>query len=283
MIKIEEITATPSFSKQLENKILYSNHSNDASISYQSTYTLKYVIQGTKHYHCNHQDIKVAPNQYLILNQDQKITTAVQKGTKGLSLFLSPKLLQEIHQYHTNTNSPLTFLEVVHQKSNNQLLQLLQQTVFLYEKAPIDLQKQIDALFINISELIVQQQIQIDTNFSRLQIVKRDTQKALYQSVLKAKDYLHDHLKDNISLLQMSKDIGISKYYLHRLFTEIHGDTPINYLTTIRLEKAKHKLQYSKEGITEIAMDCGFSNSSYFSKTFKKHLGLSPTQYRNVF
>ncbi|PKG42897.1 helix-turn-helix domain-containing protein, partial [Psychroflexus sp. MES1-P1E] len=60
------------------------------------------------------------------------------------------------------------------------------------------------------------------------------------------------------------------------------GNTSFEYLKNIRLEKAKNKLQYSKDSIFEIAFKCGFDTTSYFSNIFKKHIGLSPTQFRKT-
>jgi len=280
MIKIEEITTIPTFSNQLENKMLYSNHSNDISISYKSTYTLKYVIEGVKHYNYNNQDIEVSKNQYLIINNESNITTEVKKGTKGLSFFLSPKLINDIYRYHTNSNSSIEFLEVTQKKSNSKTHYLLDKIAYLYEHNPIVFKQQMDNLFIQVSELIVQEQASIDTKFMKLKIVKHNTKKELYKLVTDAREYLNDNHKEDINLDIISRDIGISKYYLHRLFTEINGSTPQSYLTAIRLEKAKNKLQYSKASIFEIAISCGFDNSSYFSNTFKKHMGVSPSVFR---
>ncbi len=282
MIQLEEITSIPTFSNQLENKLLYSNHSDDISISYQTTYTIKYVIDGVKHYNFNNQDIEVSNSQYLILNNDSLITTEARKGTKGLSLFLSSKLINEISHFYSRNNSSIKFLEIIQKNSNQKVNNLLSQIVYLYENNQIGLKQQIDDLFIEISELIVQEQLSIDNNFMNLKVVKHDTKRELYKSIIETKEYLIDNFRDRISLEIISRDIGISKYYLHRLFREINGNTPLEYLKIIRLEKAKNKLQYSKDSIFEIAFKCGFDNTAYFSNVFKKHFGLSPTQYRKV-
>lgn len=283
MIKLEEITSIPTFSNQLENKILFSNHTDDVSISYQSTYTIKYVIDGVKHYNYNNQDIEVSKSQYLILNNDSKISTEVKKGTKGLSLFLSQKLINEISHFYSSDNSSIEFLEIIKKKSNQKVHNLLNKIVYLYENNQIGLKEQVDDLFITISELVVQEQVSIDNKFINLKIVKHDTKRELYKLITETKDYLNDNLKEKISLDIISKDIGISKYYLHRLFTEINGNTPLGYLTIIRLEKAKNKLQYSKESIFEIAIKCGFDNTPYFSNLFKRFTGFSPTQFRSFY
>ncbi|TPN83472.1 helix-turn-helix domain-containing protein [Aquimarina algicola] len=282
MVKLEEISTKPSFSNQLENKMLYSNHSNDISISYTSTYTLKYVIEGIKHYNYNNENIEVSKNQYLILN-NSKITTEAKKGTKGLSFFLSSELLNEILNYHTTSTTSFEFIEATQKQSNNKVRLFLEQITYLYENDRMTLQQQIEDLFIKLSELIVQEQNAIDNKFTRLKIVKHDTKRDLYRSILKAEEYLQDNLARDISLEILSKDIGISKYYLHRLFTEIHGDTPLKYLTGIRLQKAKNKLRYSTASIFETAIACGFDNTSYFSNIFKAHTGVSPSQFRKAF
>lgn len=280
MIKLEEITSIPTFSSQLENKILYSDHANAISVSYQSTYTLKYVIDGVKNYNYNNQDITVSKNRYLLLNNDSHITTEVKEGTKGLSLFLSPELINEISHFYTGGNHTLKFLEVTQGESNFQVSHLLNTMAYLYENHKILLKERMDDLFIKVSELIVQEQVLINANFVKLRIVKRDTKRELYKRIVATKEYLNDNLQEKISLDAMSRDIGISKYYLHRLFSEFNGETPNGYLTKIRLERAKNKLQTSKDPISEIAMTCGFENTAYFSNLFKKHTGLSPSQFR---
>ncbi len=282
-IKLEALTLGSPFPNQLENKILYSNHNKDVSVSYQSTYTIKYVIEGVKHYNYNNQDIKVSKNQYLILNNGNNITSEAKKGTKGLSFFLSPKLMNEIYHYETNGSSSIQFLEIIQNASNSNISNLLNKIAYLYEKNQISLRQQMDDLFINISEIIVLQQITINNNFNNLKIVKHNTKQELYKLVIQAKEYLDDNISKDISLNTISKDVGISKYYLHRLFTEINGYTPHNYLTNIRLKKAKEKLQYSKDSIFEIAIACGFDNAPYFSNTFKKHIGCYPSQYRKKY
>ena len=281
MIQLEEITSIPTFSNQLEDKILYSNHSDDISITYQSTYTIKYVIDGIKYYSIDNQDLKVSKNQYLVLNNSQIITEA-KKGTKGLSLFLSPKLINEISHFYLGYNSSIKFLEITQRSSNQKVKNLLDKIVYLYENDQVCLNQQMNDLFITISELIIQEQVSIDSDFRRLKIVRHNTKRELYKSIIETKEYLNDNFRDKISLELISKEIGVSKYYLHRLFKEINGKTPLEYLTDIRLENAKNKLQYSTDSIFEIAITSGFDNTAYFSNIFKKHVGLSPTQFRNA-
>ncbi len=132
---------------------------------------MKYVVDGTKRYHTNNQEITVSKNQYLVLNSSE-ITTEAKKGTKGLSLFLSPKLMDEISDFHYDSNTALKFLEVTQRRANQKIKNLLDKIVYLYEHDQISLGRQIDDLFMIVSELIVQEQISIDGHFENLSIVK---------------------------------------------------------------------------------------------------------------
>jgi len=280
VVKLEEINDVPKFSNQLENKILYSNHSQDISISYQSTYTLKYVAEGSKQYWFNNRHAEVSKNEYLVLN-NHTLTTKAKKGTKGLSIFLSPKLIKEIHDFHITDSTVLEFLEVSQKGSSDKIGLMLGKLIRLFEKTPLALKGQMDSLFIQLSEMIVEEQLDINSKFSALQIVKHNTRRELLYRISMCKEYLNDNIRNHVSLEKLSRNVGISKYYLHRLFKELNGITPLNYLTAIRLEKAKNELRYSRLSVLEIAIESGFEDASYFSKIFRSHTGISPSKYRN--
>lgn len=282
MVNLERIITTPNFSSQLENKILYSDHDQHISVSYQSTYTIKYVIEGTKYYHFDNQKAKVSKNQYLILNNDKTIHTEAQKGTKGLSFFLSPLLINQIYNHYATDNTPIDFFEVTQMNTDQQIGYWLHHIAHLYQQDPLTFEHQMEDIFIILSEILIKDWVHINGKFKDLQIAKHTTQKELYKLISITKNYINDNLSTRITLDQISQDIGVSKYYLHRLFTELNGLTPLTYLTTIRIQKAKHLLQYSNKSVFEIAITCGFDNTSYFSKVFKKHIGHSPTQFRRL-
>ena len=137
-----------------------------------------------------------------------------------------------------------------------------------------------DDLFIRLSEIVVQEQVKIDDTFASLEIIKYNTKKELLRFISRSKEFIHDNFDTPITLDILSKNIGVSKYYLHRLFTEMTGSTPVVYITRVRLSKAKERLRTSSASILEIAIACGFDSASYFSNIFKKHFGVSPTEYR---
>ncbi len=94
--------------------------------------------------------------------------------------------------------------------------------------------------------------------------------------------FLEENFKDNITLEDLAKLTGLSKYHLLRSFTKEKGITPYSYLETIRIGEAKKLLEQGVFPI-DVAYQTGFSDQSHFSNYFKKLIGLTPKQYMNIF
>lgn len=92
--------------------------------------------------------------------------------------------------------------------------------------------------------------------------------------------YLTENCEKNITIDNLAQQFNISKYYLIRKFDTNKYQTPMAFLASVRINKAKNYLQYSEFPIAEIATKCGFSSLDYFSKAFKKATGTSPSKYR---
>ncbi len=95
--------------------------------------------------------------------------------------------------------------------------------------------------------------------------------------------YLNDHFEKNLTLDDISRDLGISKYHLCRQFKSCLGVTIWQQLTALRIRKAEELLLYSHFSLLRIAEISGFPDASYFSAVFKKHTGMTPTAYRDAY
>ncbi|MBO7096125.1 MAG: helix-turn-helix domain-containing protein, partial [Lachnospiraceae bacterium] len=95
-----------------------------------------------------------------------------------------------------------------------------------------------------------------------------------------AKKYIEKNYTLNITLEDVSREVNISSYYLSRIFKEGTGENFIDYLTKLRIEKAKELLSTTQYSMKEICARSGYSDPNYFSKTFKKNVGVTPTEYR---
>jgi YesN/AraC family two-component response regulator len=94
-------------------------------------------------------------------------------------------------------------------------------------------------------------------------------------------NYLNENYEHKISLEQIAHNMYLSPVYISKIFKEETGESPINYLIKIRLEKAKDILLNSDNGcIKNIANQVGYDDVYHFSKLFKKYYGISPLYYR---
>lgn len=96
----------------------------------------------------------------------------------------------------------------------------------------------------------------------------------------KAKSYIRDNYKKDISLDEVSREVDISPYYFSKLFKKETGGNFIEYLTEIRLRNARELLKDSGLSIKEICAESGYSDPNYFSRIFKKYEGVTPSEFR---
>ena len=92
--------------------------------------------------------------------------------------------------------------------------------------------------------------------------------------------FLNENYMQPISLARISENAYLSPVYISRVFKELMGEAPINYLIRIRLAKACEFMQQQPDiSIRTVAASVGYDDAYYFSKLFKKHYGVSPREY----
>lgn len=93
-------------------------------------------------------------------------------------------------------------------------------------------------------------------------------------------DYINSNLSRPISIEELSSLINISIYHFHRIFTMTIGESVGKYILRRRLERAANVLLSEQVAIKDVAYDWGFSSTSSFCRSFKKHFGVSAEEYR---
>ncbi len=110
----------------------------------------------------------------------------------------------------------------------------------------------------------------------KVEILDNTKNKQKVKLVKNATEYIFENLANDITLDEISVHLNISKFYLSRIFKEITGKTVVSHLNYIRCNHAKSLLKSGKYNVAESAYASGYSNLSYFSKTYKKVMGNSP-------
>ena len=122
---------------------------------------------------------------------------------------------------------------------------------------------------------------QIHSILDALPYKKYSTKIDVLLKILHVRKIIDDNFTSNISVDDLSREAGISKYLLIRTFTRIFHVSPKKYYLEKKIELAKEIiLEKSKLSITQVSNSCGFSNIQHFSNCFKKMTGLTPTEYK---
>ncbi|HEX2945025.1 MAG TPA: response regulator [Clostridia bacterium] len=96
----------------------------------------------------------------------------------------------------------------------------------------------------------------------------------------KAVEYLQNHYNEQITLNEVAEHTFVSTYYISRMFKKEMGKNFVDYLNEIRIEKAKEMLRDVRYKTYEVAEQVGIPDAHYFSKLFKKYVGVTPTEFR---
>ena len=120
--------------------------------------------------------------------------------------------------------------------------------------------------------------------YSLCALIEKEQQDSIHPAYIKKIQPCLDFLKENpdATVLELAKIINVSTKYFTRLFLETMHTTPKQYIISLRMENA---LKLLKENIpvSIVAENCGFCDVYYFSRLFKKHTGMTPTEYKNSF
>ena len=94
--------------------------------------------------------------------------------------------------------------------------------------------------------------------------------------------YVREHTDEELNREVLAAVAGFSVPHFHRIFTAHVGENIASYVRRVRLERAGRKLRMGAVDITEVALAAGYDTHAAFSKAFKQHFGLSPSEFRQL-
>src|SRR5690606_18108494 len=97
--------------------------------------------------------------------------------------------------------------------------------------------------------------------------------------ITKVLKYIHDNISNpDLNVENLADELFLSRSQLYRKIKALTGQTANEFLRKVRLEKAKQMIESRDNSISEVSYNVGFSSPSYFSKCFKSHFGILPTE-----
>lgn len=191
-------------------------------------------------------------------------------------------------QHHVYTGNKTAEFYYVHFKCETLPERIALETSKIYSLSP-------QPLYSSVFEEILEETLQKKPHYeflclSRLllllTLIKREITQmdnslsGQWRSVARAIQHMNSYPSSNLKLSDYADMCCVSKYHFARIFKEVTGDTPLNYRNRIRIELAKGLVENGYLSISEIAENLGFASAAYFSDSFKRFVGRSPSEYK---
>ncbi len=271
------------FSRELEQvdrletdylRILYYDFSLKFSGIYKSyEYNrLCTIIEGQKHLTVNKTDqFTYNQNQFLLLPPDSQVHMTIDVPTKALVFELNNDLIKNVSkrismQYEIDGELLAKDSLFVGEDTSE-----IKKSLNKFANIIIKSDKNIDFLLDLYAQELVYNLIQIKGTY---QVLNLEFDHPVYQAI----KYMKDHYMLPISIKQIASEFKMSEANFCQFFKKITGIAPKEYLTNLKLTKAKDMLMFTN--VTEVALDLGYENISHFIALFKNKYGITPKQYK---
>ena len=230
---------------------------------YHNNPTLAFIVKGSSteilsksSVHCNAQSLIIMPAGEVHANHYD------QKGCLSLVIELKPPRLESISSYSKlldqfSLNNRTAFTSL--------LTRIYKEIIVMDTASPLAMEGLTLELLSDLSR-------------SSSRLAKHGRPRWLRQAF----DYVQAHFTEAIRLNDVARSIGVHPVHLARTFRESYGLTLGEQVRTLRIEFACTLLSTSETRLAEVALACGFSDQAHFSRVFKQHIGITPSQYRLI-
>ncbi len=116
----------------------------------------------------------------------------------------------------------------------------------------------------------------------QMTMIQNESSYKTLEKLMRAAESMYRHCGENRSVEQYAAECGMSKYHFTHTFSRMMGCPPRDYLSRIRLERARELLTSTHLPIGQIGVLCGYENPLHFSRFFSEHCGMAPTRYRKI-
>lgn len=256
--------------------------------------TVKFTFKGEEYFATKQRSYRVTSYTYLILNNGQKYSARIQSETEveTLSVFFRPQFAEDvlsslvtsddnILDVESTLSQPVSFIEMLYDHDT-----LLYPFMFKFRMAAkhnyddeLWLEDELYALLKCLLEIHRKTGLEI----GKIKAVKKSTRIEIYKRISKAKEYIDDNFTNDIKIEDAAKEACMSAFHFLRHFKKIYDETPYQYITRNRINKAFQLILRSEMPITEVCFEVGFNSLSSFSWLLKQKYGMSPEAMRESY
>ena len=267
--------------------------------------SIKSVVHGSGIWETAEAQRVVDTGSYLVLNASRpySITIDAREIVETFCLFFRPGFVEDVHRVESRDpvellNEPFAaeqreeksavakghgrwqveFFESLH--GHDALVSPLLKGIYARVRKGTATQAYLEDQFFAVARAMLRVGRHSEKQAARIPAKKLSTRFELYRRLLRGKDFLDSFHAEDLPLREVAHAACVSPYHFHRLFREVFGETPNQYLQRKRLERARELLESTDRRVTEISMDVGFESSTSFSALFRRAFGCSPREYR---
>jgi AraC family transcriptional regulator len=110
--------------------------------------------------------------------------------------------------------------------------------------------------------------------------MRRATERSYHERILRVLTYIQEHLDEALALDDLAAVAHFSPYHFHRIFRGIVGESVMEHVRRLRLERAAHRLKFSDQPVTRIAFEAGYESHEAFTRAFGALFGAAPSKFR---
>jgi AraC-like DNA-binding protein len=261
--------------------------------THRQTLSIKTCQRGSEQYFIGRHQLAVDDDTYLILNEGRVYGSLMdsEKGAESFCIFFKPGFAAEAHAaMHASSQQmadhgvqalslPAEFAEHlhVHDELVSPLIGHLHRAVFAGMNDEFWYEEQ----FVRLVNRMLLADRQLRAAELSIAAARASTRRELARRVMLAADYIHTCYAQPLSLDAVANKAMLSKFHLLRLFKQLHGVTPHDFLQAKRGQAARRLLQYSSLPVGQVALAVGFADRTTLFRQLRKQFGIAPTQLRD--
>jgi AraC-like DNA-binding protein len=264
-------------------RVAYPEHNGPLSIKCAFGGNELYDVDGERHV--------VNGNNFLILNDGSRYASRIdsESEVEALCIFFRPGFSLEVFTAMTTSTRALlddptlrlddspTFVEHCYPHTP-----MISPILFdLRERSALKAGEEwLDGCFHALMERLLLLHMEVGRKVARLPAVRRGTRIEIFRRLERARDFIDSNLEKKIPLADMAAEACLSPHHFLRLFKFAYLETPHQYLTSRRIERARALLSTTDAPISEICTKVGFDSLGSFSWLFRRRVGTPPENYR---
>jgi AraC family transcriptional regulator len=273
------------------NAILAGNGRSYYVGDYPGPLSIKSVVRGAATWSTHTGRFVLDADSILVLNNRQPYTILIDspQPVRTFCLFFKNGLVEEAWRCHTRGAAELLddpwrlppavgFFEQMHAKQGPiaKLLAAIEREVASGRATAESLEDG----FLLMARHLLQFRSELEHSAARVPAIRAATRTELFSRLTNARSMIEASLGQPINLESIAKAACLSPYHLHRLFTQVFGETPHRYAVRRRMDRARRLLMQTDMPVTLVCLESGFQSLGSFSTLFRKENGCSPQQFR---